>query len=539
MVQQTAKSAVNSAAAPPRQQGSAAPAVLPSRPKRDFVEAIWTLFCSVRFAVVLNVSLALAAVLGTVIPQMSPGLANFPSDYSSFLDDARSRYGDASPLLYWAGFYDIYNSLWFRILVVLVVFSIVMCTLNRWGPIVRLIRQPVVKVGEGFVNGLSEKALFKAVPASQGAVEDALSQALKKGRYRTVIERTDDGVTHLYADRDRWTKLVTFVSHGALVTLILVAAGMMSFGWREQSVVFYPGVPVDIGHGVPFTVRNDHFSIDYYADGQTVKEYKDTLTVIENGKDVLTKTIIVNDPLRYKGVNYFLVSYQPVLFAKVTDSANHTLALRSMGAAGPVTDTTTSGETLVKFKYTSQDNLPLDYVQLPAQGHILTLEMTYYQDVQRNPGENPPAYVRAYVDQNFDKTIYDGFLPRTGPLKVPGYEQYAFTFRPDMATYLEVAKDPGLGPIVAIFLVMTTGFAISLYTTFTRCWAKITPNPDRPGTVNVLLGGLAEKNKVSFEQDFERLATRVRERLGVAASATVASDLPSEEPVAALDAAEA
>src|SRR5438093_456054 len=167
MAQRTGKAISASPIAASRPLAEAAPAE--RRPRRDFVETVWTLFCSLRFAVVLNVALALAAMLGTVVPQMQPGIQNLLAEYA----------------------------------------------------------------GDG----------------------------------RTV---------HLYADRDRWSKLVTFVSHAALVLLIVVAAGMANFGWREQSVFFYPGKPVDVGHGLDFTVRHDKFSIDYYPDGKTVKEYKDT-----------------------------------------------------------------------------------------------------------------------------------------------------------------------------------------------------------------------------------------------------------------------
>src|SRR5436305_12797463 len=42
------------------------------RPQRDLIEAVWTMFCSIKFAVVLNIALALAAMLATIIPQMQP-----------------------------------------------------------------------------------------------------------------------------------------------------------------------------------------------------------------------------------------------------------------------------------------------------------------------------------------------------------------------------------------------------------------------------------------------------------------------------------
>ena len=506
--------------------------------RSDLVETIWALFCSVKFAVVLNLALALAAMLGTVIPQMPAGIQNFDQELKVFLDNAQSRYGDLSGLLHWAGFYDLYYSLWFRLLVVTVVFSIVMCTLNRWQPIMRQIRTPNLRFSDNFISGLSEKAEFRSVPVDLTTAERALRGALRKGRYRTVAQASEDGkALYVYADRDRWSKLVTFVSHAALVMLILVWAGLASFGWREQSVYFYPGDEVNVGHDTTFSVRNDKFWIEYYEDGKTIKEYKHTLAVVENGQDVLTKTIVVNDPLRYQDINFFLVSYQPVVFVKATDDTGSELAARKMTVSGPITATTGAAGALVEFDQISGDNLPQDFVQFPVGDRFLTLALTYYQDVSRLDSENPPVYVQAFVDKNFETPIYDGFLPRTGALQLPGYEQLNFEFTRDTATVLEVAKDPGLGVVGFFFGLMTLGFTLSLYTSFTRCWARIRVDEARPGTVSLLVGGMAEKNKVSFERDFERLANRIKENLGTAARDAIKGRAP-ETPAPATEAVE-
>jgi hypothetical protein len=159
----------------------------------------------------------------------------------------------------------------------------------------------------------------------------------------------------------------------------------------------------------------------------------------------------------------------------------------------------------------------MDLLQIQVADAVLTFEVRYYQDVARLPGENPPAYVRVFKDMEFGSTLFEGFIPRTGAFSVPGYEGYALEFRTDTATILEVAMDPGLGLVGFWFTIMTLGFTVSLYTTYTRAWARIVPNSDVPGTVNILLGGLAEKNKVAFERDFEKLAARVRDALGAAA----------------------
>ncbi|MGA7729890.1 MAG: cytochrome c biogenesis protein ResB [Chloroflexia bacterium] len=482
-------------------------------PRRDLIETVWVLFCSVKFAVVLNVTLAFVVMLGTIIPQLQPGVQDSTEALAQFLDGAKGRYGDLAGVMYWAGFFDIYNSLPFRMLVVFVIFGIIICTLNRWQPTMRLIGKPMLRANDAFLAGLTERAQFRAVPVSQARAEEALRSALRKGRYRVLFERSDDGSTlHLYADRDRWSKLVTFVSHAGLVMLILSAAFITQIGWRERSLMFKPGVPVNVGHGTDFSVANVGWEIEYYPDGQAIKEYRNTLAVYENDTQVLTKTIIVNDPLKYKDVNFFLVSYLPVLYVRGEDAAGATLPLNMMGASGPISETVAGGEALLDFAFTSDDNLPLDYVQFRGPEHTLTLELTYYQNVARAPNENPAAYARAFVDQQFEKPIYDAFIPRTGPLALPGYEQYRFNFRQDTATVLEVAQDPGLGVVGFFFTVMGLGFTISLYTTFTRCWARVTP-AEAEGAVNIVVGGLAEKNKVAFERDFEKLALRIKDAL--------------------------
>ena len=502
---------------PPAQQGTRGKAAASQReaarrPRRDFVETIWVMFCSVRFAVVLNVALALAILIGTLLPQMPPGIQKFEDELGRFLAGAQTRYGDVSGLLHWAGFYDLYNSLWFRMLVVTVVFSIVVCTLNRWQPTMRLIRNPIVRASDGFLASMSEKAHFRSVPLPASAVAESVTAALKKNRYRVLSEASgSDGAVYLYADRDRWSKLVTFVSHAALVLFILAAASLMNFGWREQSVYFYPGNPVNVGHGLDYSVRNDGFQIEYYEDGVTVKEYRNTLAVIRDGREVLTKTIIVNDPLRVDDVNYFLVSYAPALYLSGTHDREQVQFSR-MGESRPA-DTESGKGVLVPFTDISTENQPLDYLQTRVGENVLTLEMTYYQDVTRKPGENPPVYARVYRNMEIEKPLYDGFLPRTGHLTVPGFESLSFTFTPSTTVVLEVAKDPGLGLLAFFFLVMGAGFTLSMYTTFTRCWVKITQQSGQAPVTDVLIAGLAEKNKVSFEHDFRRLAERVGERL--------------------------
>jgi cytochrome c biogenesis protein ResB len=500
-------------------------AAAPAPAKRDFIESIWVLFCSVRFAVVLNIALALAILIGTLLPQMQPGIQNFPEEVNRFLEGARSRYGDLSGPLFWAGFYDLYNSLWFRLMIATTVFSIIICTLNRWQPTMRLIRNPMLKPTESFLNGMSEKATFRSVPLEMGEAANAVVGAMKGRRYRVQNTAGADGTVYLYGSRDAWSKMITFVSHAALVLFIITAAGMTNFGWRETSVYFPPGVPVNIGHGQDYSVRNDGFSIDYYEDGKTIKEYRNTLAVIRDGQVEMTKTIIVNDPLRVGDVNYFLVSYVPSIYVNGTRDGEP-VVFTQMGDNEPAPVTEGKG-VLVSFTRPSAENLPVDILQTRVGEKILTFELTYYQDVERKAGENPPVYARVYVDKEFEKPVYDSFVPRTGSLTVPGYEGLALSIEPTTTVVLEVAKDPGLGLLAFFFMVMAGGFTLSLYMTFARCWVRITPSVVEPGYCEITVAGLAERNKVSFERDFELLAERIKNNLASSLSSARAETLPS------------
>ncbi len=58
-----------------------------------------------------------------------------------------------------------------------------------------------------------------------------------------------------------------------------------------------------------FSIRCNSFAIDFYPNGMP-KEYTSSLTVLENGREVLTKTIEVNDPLTYKGITFYQSSYE-------------------------------------------------------------------------------------------------------------------------------------------------------------------------------------------------------------------------------------
>ncbi|KHE93389.1 MAG: cytochrome c biogenesis protein ResB [Candidatus Scalindua rubra] len=64
-------------------------------------------------------------------------------------------------------------------------------------------------------------------------------------------------------------------------------------------------------HTPPHWYPDKNFAILYEQSGMEVKDYKSILRVVENGKTMVTKTIEVNDALKYKGFVFYQSSYDP------------------------------------------------------------------------------------------------------------------------------------------------------------------------------------------------------------------------------------
>jgi cytochrome c biogenesis protein len=57
-----------------------------------------------------------------------------------------------------------------------------------------------------------------------------------------------------------------------------------------------------------FEIRLDSFEVIYDGD-DNITDYISTVTVIEDGEEVLTTNISVNNPLEYKGVKFYQSTY--------------------------------------------------------------------------------------------------------------------------------------------------------------------------------------------------------------------------------------
>lgn len=115
------------------------------------------------------------------------------------------------------------------------------------------------------------------------------------------------GVNIVLCSFSRKKRADYFLIHiGILVILLGAMIGSLA-GFKEY-------LEVDEGQTVFLSqaklgVRLEKFEIDYYPNSQTPRQYRSTLTIMEKGRSVLTKTIEVNHPLSYKGIRFYQSSY--------------------------------------------------------------------------------------------------------------------------------------------------------------------------------------------------------------------------------------
>jgi len=101
--------------------------------------------------------------------------------------------------------------------------------------------------------------------------------------------------------------------------LVILVGGWMSvqFGFRgnmavpegasENEISYLRGTGVEYLK-MPFEVRCDEFSINFFSTGAP-SEFRSKLTILEDGKEMMSSDIIVNEPLYYKGVRIYQASF--------------------------------------------------------------------------------------------------------------------------------------------------------------------------------------------------------------------------------------
>lgn len=455
------------------------------------VDRAWNFFSSITLAVVIFALISLTSIVGTIVEQQAEPERNIKL-LSKF-------FGDASPgvfrVLDALGFTDMFHSWWFMTFLLMFAANLIICSLDRLPRIWKVANDPVKPLTpEHFASMPLKKELFLSEKADKA--RETVAEALKKAGFRASVHAEEGGV-QLYAEKWRYSRLGVYVVHLSIL-LILVGAvvGMvagfnagMNLSEGDSSSFAYMGSEekkVPLG----FEIRCDDFDVVFYDKTDTPKAFNSILTVLENGKAVLTKKIDVNNPLKYKGITFYQQSYG---FSPSKDSLFKFVLSSPSGA-----------KENVGLKYGESFKMPgtnvvgkiVDFS--PALGMDESGKLYTYAKTMSNPAvfiefsENGKVKYSQWLLKRSSETwkVQDGiveFVDLWGA-------QY---------TGLQVRKDPGVWIVYLGCIIMSLGLYATFFMNHARVWIRLR---EEKGGTKVFISASTNKNKLSYEQKMDRLA---------------------------------
>ncbi|MBU4208445.1 MAG: cytochrome c biogenesis protein ResB [Proteobacteria bacterium] len=441
----------------------------------DFFSRLWNFFASIRLTVVLLLSLAVTSMVGTFIPQNQSPAAYF-HEYGEFF------YKILSVL----NIFDMYHSWWFQLLLLMLTINVIICSLNRFSTTWKIVFVKIPPFSVAKFRSLSTKEEFTSERPIKELKKKCEDIASKKFSYCRV-EQTDKGF-FIFAEKGRWTRLGVYAVHFSIILLLIGALTGSIFGF-EGFVNIPEGETVNsielrkTGqiHNLDFGIRCDDFSVSFYETGAP-KEFRSTLSIIEDGKSVLKEDIIVNDPLRYKGINLFQSSYGMLPPEKITlniVSRETGMAYKKTAKIGQPIEIPEGMGTLVIKDYRDSFNYK-----------SLSLGETFIGILNKKDGNSINIILPLHFD-SFDKMRKGDFI-----FSVTEYDNRYYTG-------LQVTSDPGVLVVYSGFIVMIIGCFGTFFMSHQRLCIEIAKSGNN---YKVIVAGTANKNKLGMQARVKRLS---------------------------------
>lgn len=467
--------------------------------------SLWRFFSSLKLTIFLLIGLATVSIIGTVIPQGNPP----PADYLAGISQAKFKLYSA------LGFFDMYHSWWFVLLLYLLTLNLVACSLRRLPHDWKMVARPVTVLDEALEKSLPQSLAWKT-SGNAGDIKRRFEAVLRQEFAEPLVTKVNDEY-HLFAEKGRYSRLGVYALHSSIVVVFIGAMVGSLFGYKafvsipeggsvSSAVIakrnFYqhvlellgrdsgtretdvhPGEPaggiaVDLG----FSVRCDSFSVTYYDTGAP-KEFKSILSVTDNGRTVIDKRpVIVNRPLSYRGITLYQSSFSPVgppLFYLTARDRKTGVATKIQARQGERV-TLPNGDSLE----------PLDYVA-EIKPHFPQIS-------------GPAVKVGIFPKKGEAQSIlllqrYPDFDQQRGGDLVLTYDGIKQSWR----TGLQVAKDPGVWIVWLGCLLLVGGLFMVFFLSHRRVWIRVSAG-------RVVMAGSASKNQAVFSRTFDGMADMLK-----------------------------
>jgi len=463
---------------------------------RSAFRKVWLTLSSIKTGVILIILVVIFSAAGTVILQRP---ITDPEDIQRAYSPAMLRFLDA------VGLTDVFHARWFVTLMILVSLSIIAASVQRFPNAWRFFSRPYKSPDENFRRVLATQTHIPVSNEEEGLA--AAERALKHLGWKSEhIVRTSS--FSLFSERHRISEMAVYIVHASLLLIFLGGIVDALYGWKGF-LMLNPGTAsnqIELKNGatktVPFSIRCDSAGEETYPDGSP-KKYWSKLAVVDNGKEVSRKEIVVNDPLVYHGVRFYQASYGRTgkldkLVVSVTPKA---------GATGAAQEISLSMNEIIDLdadtKVQLAEFIP-DYVV--QDGHVYA---------RSNDVVNPAAHL--IVTSAKTNKVVNVWFPEIPDISENASSPYILEpkdLKTGVFTGLEVSHEPGQWAVWGGVILMAIGLTFVFYVVHTRFW--VVPVVDAEGRTMLWIGGSANRNRDAFELIFKRVVEQTQKELNPA-----------------------
>ena len=450
--------------------------------EKGFLSILFDLFRSLKLTISLFILLAILSIIGTLITQ------------NATRTEYIQRYGiRLYEVLNFFNLFDMYHSWWFSAILLLLVINLIACSVHRFPGVWSQISRGIGSTGleDSMLKTLPYVEKVQMMSKAANKAEEEVQSLLKKWFGNPMRIETESAIT-LFSEKGKFSRLGVYITHLSL--LIILIGGLMGslYGFKGHveilegeavNQIFLKTRDEEVSKPIDFSVRCDDFNITYYdfpgRKEKHVKEYTSALTILENGKEVLKKTVQVNHPLHYKGLAFYQSSYgtlHDVTLGIQWENKKEKQLLKTL--EGETVSIPNSDSRIQLLKYVPQVHNFGEGVQL----------------VLFKPNQEPRAFWVLKDLPKFDPQNNNDFI-----LTFEGVTSKEYTG-------LQVTKDPGVWIVWIGSGLMIFGLIVSFFFSHQRVWIRIPKSSDK----EIILAGSTNKNRVGFEKTFNHMVDGVR-----------------------------
>lgn len=483
----------------------------PKRKTAPLLNRALDFLSSVRFGVVTLCILVVLSMIGMLIMQQN--VQGFEAYYASLTPAEKTLYG-------YLGFFDIYHSWYYNLLLLILSLNIILASIDRFPSAWSYIVKPKLKATRPWLLARADNESIQVSGRSKDDVVDKAVETLQASGLRPRVTKDGEAVM-IFGEKGRWNRMGAYIVHVFLLILFLGHFVSLQTGF-DADVRMVPGASTNeiqliqfnldkkekYAVRLPFTMEctdvqqkliNENGPIDI----TNTLDWRTELKITDPQYGEVIADVSLNKPFHYRGYRFFQAQTIPVGNAR-----NITLEL---------TPTNGGPAERITIKRNGKTGL--------ADGTLVEYA-DFHPDFTLGPDGNPdtrsgdynnPAAVLFVTPPGGERVRIFAFaqrMPDNIPVGAPkaGYKWHLLEFeKSPYAHILSIKYDPYEAAFIAWYI---GGFGLMGALCFVflfshkRIWIRVESNDaDRS---DVVIAGEANRNKVGFSDFFKSVSEKFK-----------------------------